>query len=346
ISAFYSGLSHHTLRLGIGYHDEDVHKIINWRNSGPSPSGQPIPPGSPLIELTDTPYAPIPEKRRSNYYGFIQDEWNLASNWQLTTGLRYDYYTQSGSTFNPRLALVWQLDPRLSTKWLYGRAFRVAHLNELYALSSTIQQGNPDLAPEKMATWEWAFDYLLTEKTHLSLNMFTYQWDDIIDAYPLANTAIVMTQNGGEQKGRGFELEARWKLTSKMSLLANYAFQDTKDSAGQEAANAPHHKGYLRSDWLIYPNWYLDAQIIWIADRPRGYGDPRPQIADYTTVDLTLRHKDIRRKHWDLALGVRNLFDEDVREPSPGPNARGVIAIPNDFPLAGRNYFLELRYRF
>jgi outer membrane receptor for ferrienterochelin and colicins len=55
-------------------------------------------------------------------------------------------------------------------------------------------------------------------------------------------------------------------------------------------------------------------------------------------VNLTLRRKNIL-KHWEFALAVRNLFDEDVREPSQP-------SIPNDYPMEGRSLWAELRYTF
>ncbi len=45
-----------------------------------------------------------------------------------------------------------------------------------------------------------------------------------------------------------------------------------------------------------------------------------------------------------MTLSVRNLFNEDVRDPSPYANP--VPSVPNDFPMAGRNVVGELQYRF
>jgi iron complex outermembrane receptor protein len=68
-------------------------------------------------------------------------------------------------------------------------------------------------------------------------------------------------------------------------------------------------------------------------------------LDDTITVDLGLRYK-ARKTPWNIAIGVRNLFDEDMRSPSLGPNANGVINIPDDYPEAGRSYFGEVRYQF
>ncbi len=90
-----------------------------------------------------------------------------------------------------------------------------------------------------------------------------------------------------------------------------------------------------------------------VADRRRIAADPRDDVDDYLTVDLNLRREGLAGK-LDLGLIVRNLFDEDVREPSlyvpgfpqRGTNGRGPTRfIPGDLPQAGFAAFVELRYR-
>lgn len=143
------------------------------------------------------------------------------------------------------------------------------------------------------------------------------------------------------------EFEARWKTSKKSSLLVNYAFvKATDENNNHDAGNYPQHSAYLRTDWLLIPNWSLDAQVNWVGERKRIAGDPRAPLDGYSTVDLTLRRKDIRESNWNFAVSVRNLFDSDAREPSQGPDASNIIYVPNDLPLAGRHYWVELRYHF
>ena len=61
---------------------------------------------------------------------------------------------------------------------------------------------------------------------------------------------------------------------------------------------------------------------------------------------LTLRRKNIN-DHWDVAVSVRNVFDEDVREPSPfDPTAVDGAHIPEDYPMEGRSIYGEVRFHF
>lgn len=347
ISGFYSGLKKHTFRLGTGFYYGDLHDVQWVANNGIDPvTSQMLPPGSPLINFTGTPYTFIKEGTRKNWHLFLQDIWTMTDNWELTAGLRYDHYSDFGSALNPRIALVWQTNAELTTKLLYGQAFRAPSFLEQYGLNNPVAQGNPNLVAEKLEMWELAFVHQSVEKSRLSFNLFYYKWQDAIHFVPELLTDTSTAQNIGSQTGYGFEIEGKWKFGKNVNLLSNYAFQHATDkNTNQDAGNTPHHQLYLRTNWQFLPHWYTNAQINWVAVRKRNFGDARPNIDDYTTVDLTLRRTDFN-KHWDFSVAVRNLFNEDAREPSFGPDSMGIVAIPNDLPLAGRHYFIELRYQF
>ncbi len=348
VSGFYSGFRRHLIRMGLGYHYADLYEVTMQTNNGINPAtGRPIPPGSPPIDLSDTPYVFMQEGARSNWHVFLQDSWNFAAHWELTAGLRYDHYSDFGATTNPRLALVHGITDDMTAKLLYGRAFRAPAFRELYALNNPVSQGNPDLEPETIETWELAFDWRIKENLHLASNLFYYQTKNKILFVPDPGFSSNTARNAGSQKGHGLELEARWKATARLSLLTNYAYQkSTDDTHDADAGNAPTHQIYVRGDWLVRPDWYLNTQVNWVGERNRVYNDPREPLDGYTTVDMTLRYKKNQEKGWNVALGVRNLFDAEAFEPSEGPGPDGRLRIPGDYPLAGRNWFLEARYRF
>ncbi|MCP4702194.1 MAG: TonB-dependent receptor [Gammaproteobacteria bacterium] len=275
------------------------------------------------------------------WHAYLQDIWTITPEWELTAGVRYDDFSNVGSTVNPRLAVVWQTRPNLTGKLLYGRAFRAPSIIELYDPNPVGGQiGNPDAQPETIDWLELAFDHKTAENLHLALNLFTYEWDSLVLAPITAGEALLHADNAGTRKGHGLEFEARWKMTAKSSLLMNYAYQESMDEeADHDAGFAPHHQVYARTDWLFAPDWFLNVQANWVADRERILGDDRPQADDYVALDMTVRRKN-KNSPWNFALGARNLFDEDVREPSPGIN------YPKDFPQAGRSFWAEVRYKF
>ena len=343
MSAFYKGFERHILHAGAGFNYGNLYKTRETKNFGPGViNGTVSPIGGALTDVSDTPFVFLRERDRKNYYLFLQDEWRFANDWELTAGVRYDYYSDFGDTINPRFALVWQTRYELTTKLLYGRAFRAPSFAELGNINNPVVLGNPNLDPETIQTLELAFDYRPVDRLRLGLNLFGYQWDDIIRFVFDPETTTRTAQNTGEQIGYGLELEADWQPTRSFRLLGNYSYQRSIDEATDEdAGNAPHHQVYLRADWEFLLNWHFNPQLNWIIDRDRVAGDNRPDIDDYSLVDLTVRRKNIK-DHWEIAFAVRNLFDSDAREPSPAMP----VLIPDDLPLAGRSFFGEIRFRF
>jgi iron complex outermembrane receptor protein len=104
---------------------------------------------------------------------------------------------------------------------------------------------------------------------------------------------------------------------------------------------APHRRLFGRADWRFAPLWQMGTTINHVADRMREPGDPRPQIPDYTTVDLTLRREKIAGG-WDARAMVTNLFNRDAREPTF--MSVTLYSILSDLPLPGRAFYIQLQY--
>jgi outer membrane receptor for ferrienterochelin and colicins len=337
VSGIYTGLRDHRLRLGAGAKYMEL-EAREYKNFGPGviDGTQPVVSGA-LADLTGTPYVSIPDKPRQLWFVFAQDEWSLARHWDLTTGLRYDYYSDFGATVNPRLALVWETHYDLTSKLLYGRAFRSPTFQELYTQNNPANKGNPNLKPETIQTLELVFDYQPVTDFRTILNLFVYEAEDLIEQ--VAGGDGKTAQNARDQNGSGFEIEINWQVTHTFQVRTNCALQHSEDEqTDTSVANTPQMQFYINPHWAFLPLWSLDGQFKWIGGRERAQGDTRADIDDYALADLTLRRKNIR-KHWDLAVAVRNLLDEDAREPTG-------TAIPDDYPMAGRSWYAEVRYHF
>lgn len=340
LSAVYKGFDNHSIRLGTGYHHANLYKVTETRNFGVDPrTGKPLLTTDVLVDLTDTPYIFLPETSRNSQYLFVQDTWDISEKWQLTTGVRYDRYSDFGNTINPRLAVVWKPNEDWTAKLLYGRAFRAPAFFELYNQNNPVALGNPSLDPETIETTELAFNYNVTKNFNLGVNLFSYQLTDAIRFIP-DSTGNAQAQNSGNKEGEGFELEAEWKVSDKFRLVGNYAFQNSNDDTGMQVANAPKNQAYVRTDWQFIPEWHVNTQINWVGERPRALGDTRSALDNYTMVDLTVYGK--LRNDLSIKASIRNLLDSEAYEPSAGPNYQ----IANDLPLAGRSYYLELEYQF
>jgi iron complex outermembrane receptor protein len=346
VAGNYKGFQDHQLRLGVSYRFSEIYKVIHKSNFGTDPrTQQPVPNTLELTDLSGTSAAFLPTKNRSNWSLFIQDVWKWNENWEVTYGGRYDDYSDFGLTFNPRFALVWKTTPQLTAKLLYGKAFRSPSFQELHQANNPIALGNPNLKPEEIQTYEVAFDYRPNKKWHLGFNVFTYDLTDQIIFIPNQEKSMYYAQNTASQKGSGFVIEGGWQLAEKFILTGSYAFQRATDQDDHKVAYVPKQDIHLRGDWKFLPDWHLNTQLSWISDRERAFNDPRPAIDNYLNVDLAA-HYQRAKSPWKVTIAVRNLFNSDIREPTPGPDETGMIKIPHDLPMAGVNYFAELRYRF
>jgi iron complex outermembrane receptor protein len=337
--ALFDGLSQHLLRFALGYqYTETAYEA--YQNWGPSVlDGSQTEVDGTLTKLTDDPNIFMPNVERRLWYLSAQDEWNFIQDWELTLGARYDHYSDFGGTFNPRAALVWQTRYDLTTKLLYGRAFRAPSFTNMHAQNNPIGLGNPDLDPATLNTLELVFDYRPTVDLRVAVNLFAYEIEGLIEFLPDEGEATTTSQNARDQQGHGLELEGDWQIIDSLRLTSNMAWQNSEDKhTGEPIPNAPRLQAYLSGLWRFTPDWSLNLQWFWIGQRERDQGDTRDDIDNYSITNLTLRRQKLF-EHLDLALALRNLFDEDVREPS-------TAVIPDDYPMKGREVWAELQITF
>ncbi|MEM7304297.1 MAG: TonB-dependent receptor, partial [Pseudomonadota bacterium] len=218
-NTLFTGIEDHAIRFGAGYIHSEIYKVKEVKNFPP--------PGAPgvLVDVSDTPFVFLPERHRDNKFGFVQDVWSLANDWELTAGIRYDDYNDFGDTWNPRAALVWSATHDTTVKFLYGQAFRAPSFAELYNQNNPVVLGNRDLDPEEMETFEVALDTYRFSGFHIGVNVFYYEWDDIIEFVPNPTLGGNQAQNVGKQTGYGGEVEVEWLLSDQLLVTSNYAYQ-------------------------------------------------------------------------------------------------------------------------
>ena len=335
VVSFYRGSSNHNVRIAAGFRLQDL-------EAGETKNFSDLDDDAffgTLIDVSGTQDIFIRDENREHYYISVQDEWAFANDWRFTFGLRYDKFTQFGDSVNPRAALVWSTTHNLTTKVLYGRAFRAPSFSELFADNNPALLGNEDLDPETINTYEVAFDYRPTQRLALRLNLFAYDIKDLVEIEFQSPAS-----NSGEQSGKGFEFELEWDPVENLRVTANYAWQRAEDDENnRDVANAPQEQIYFRAAYDISNSMLGSVVVNHVMDRERPEGDSRSAIDDYTTLDAVLSYQNVYQG-LDIALIGRNLFDVDVREPSSvGPFG---VEIPQDYPMEGRSATIEVTYHF
>ena len=331
----YTGFEQHRLRFEIGYRTINA-ELEEYKNFGPGVlDGSEEFQDSTLTNVTGTPFIYMFNQERNLKFLSLQDEWNIAPDWEFTAGARYDHYSDFGSTFNPRLALVWQTKHNLTTKFLYGSAFRAPSFQELYAVNNPVVLGNDNLSPERIKTYEISFDYRPTFDWKLQFNVFSYRSEKMISW--LSNGDGTNTaQNATSQSGQGFEVESEWRISDAVDFKVGYAWQKSKDVESDDVvADAPAKMLDMRLQWQVSEDTNLHLDSRWILDRSRLAIDTRDGIKNYSSTNLTVSYRISHNMTIDLS--VKNLFDKAYFEPSDGQ-------IVGDYPMEKRAAWVSLNY--
>lgn len=282
---------------------------------------------------------------------YLQDEWQLPWNLNLTTGLRYDHYSDFGDTINPRAALVWNFLENADLKLLYGQAFRAPNFVELYNINNSALIGNPGLKPEKIQTYEASLAWRLNRFLAANLNYFYSTITDQIGWLPSTTAGQpAINANIGKTETQGIELGANGAYGTDLYWKLAYTWQDPRDAtSGRRLPYVPSHR--VSGSINYAPNKYvnLHTDVLWTGSRPRDTGDTRPDVPAFATVDLAVTLKNFYRT-LEIQATVRNIFDQRYRDPdSSGGNvnlARTGPKVPGDFPREGISAFVTASYKF
>jgi len=325
----------HKLRTQVGYEEQEMHvrEKKNFAN-GVLDGSQTVVDGT-LVDVSDTRYAFSPDAGRHFYHASLQDDWHLSNQVQVMFGVRYDEYSDFGSTTNPRASISWQPTSRYLLKAMYGSAFRAPSFFNQFTQNNPVNLGNENLDAETIDTYELSGEVFITPDLSATLNLFSYQAKDLIDFVFDPSLGVSQAQNVEKLDGKGFEVGLSWYATRTLLLDLHHNYVSTEVDSGEKAPDVPAHRTVMSLDWEIMPDWYFSSSAVHVADRERAPSDPRSNIDDYTVVDAKIAYD---FGGVELGLRVENLFDENGEEPSNG-------SIP-DMPIPGRRAWLEARYDF
>lgn len=334
----YTGFKSHNLTTGLGvnqYWATDVNNKLNYL----------ITPGSirqiPFTDVAALGGATLNTRNRTNFYALFQDEWNFTPDFFLTTGFRYDYYSDVEAGFSPRVALVWNVDNNLTTKLLYGRSFRPPSFLE----KNLPLLQNSDIKSETMNTVEFQIENKWSPKLVTSANVYWFELDNLItsvsDSSLTSLTSVspnpVGFTNAGTINGIGLETEGRFALSDQLNLAVNYSHHGVSES--NQTGLLPEHMVKALINWEFSEGWMLGSQLNWVGERKRPANDPRPNLKGYFIAGLTLTNR--IAKHLELTLRANNIFASTAKEPSLNPSL-----LPGDVPVTDQSVLGQVKWSF
>ncbi|MEK7700026.1 MAG: TonB-dependent receptor [Planctomycetota bacterium] len=293
----------------------------------------------PSIEnFSDTlPFTKEATRRTSSFYA--QDIWDITDTINLTLGIRHDRYNDFGEATSPRVGLTWAFIKDASLKVLYGEAFRAPSFLEMFTTNQPAIQGNEDLSPERIKTYEVGLSYKFKRYVTSSVNYFYNDISDLIALRALeSNQNTFRYGNFGDAHVQGIETETKVDISKGNYLFMNYTFQNPEDNHGNDLPSVAQHKGNfgVNVHYWKYINTNLSTFIS--GRRSRDEGDARDDRPAYALLNLSVIGKEFF-KTMEVQGTVFNLLDKDYRDPGP-------VSISDDLPRPERTYFVGLNYKF
>jgi iron complex outermembrane recepter protein len=237
---------------------------------------------------------------------YLQDHIDLAAQWKLLAGVRFDRYdgeiddrnarrtTQDPSATSPRLGLTWLAQPNWSVYASVGRSFRPQTNTDAAGNTLAAETGT---AAEIGSKWQSADGRL---GASVALFDIAKQHRTTYDA-----DGIYLVTVPGTVRNRGAEFEmSGWVLPGWRVALA-YAYLDTDKTITQFARHSGSafvvHEMSLAGAGLVG----LGGGVTHVGERFGDTGEPR--LPGYTVAKLTA--------YWSatpqlrLSLDIDNLFD-------------------------------------
>ncbi|MEE2731070.1 MAG: TonB-dependent receptor [Pseudomonadota bacterium] len=318
----------HKLLVGGALEHQTQYGVELWTNNG----------SGPLIDVSDSMNW-NGDHRRDIVAAFVQDIWDPTDAVRVIAGARYDRYSDFGGTFNPRFSVSWQATERYQWVATYGSAFRAPTFGELYNTNNNSVVGNPDLEPEEIDTVELSLRTKLGHRSYFHVTGFYNKIEDAI--IPTAGSgAVNYSENAGELKVLGVEMEYEARFLSGSSFNVNYTYQDPQNEAlGVRVAEVPLHRANLLLNHRFSRSWKGFLGVLYESSLDREPDDIRSPVPDQASVDLALSWLNVSQ---DLVVtaSVYNLLDEQLVFPARDVNNNGM----SDFPAAGRSFMVEVEY--
>lgn len=281
------------------------------------------------------------ERSSRTWACYIQDEVTLTSALMLNAGVRYDQTSFSGSTTNPRIAVIVNPAAGSTVKLLYGSAFRSPNVYELYyqsPASSPSMISNPDLRPEQIKMYELVFEQYLGTGFRATADGYYYKINDLINQTIDAAGNLVFN-NIEEVDARGLELELEKRWVSGVSGRLSYALQRaTNTRTGDVLTNSPEQLAQLNITVpFVKERFFASLEEQYTSDRKTISGK---SISDIWLTNLTVLARNTARTV-EASVSVYNVFGRDYSNPAP-PNLAPLDTVQQD----GRALRFKVTYAF
>jgi outer membrane receptor for ferrienterochelin and colicins len=275
---------------------------------------------------------------------FVQDEIAFNPKQKLLLGFRYEYNSNHGNIFTPRLAYKYNINANNILRFNAGTGFRVVNLfTEDHAALTGAREVIvvQDLKPEKSYNANINFVKKIFDKGGNLFNVdaslfYTYFTNRIIADYDFNPNQIVYNNLQGSATSRGFTFNLEANFVNGLSILTGATLQNVfkleDDGFGNEIKTDQILTEKWMGTWAVsYPitKWNLSLDYTGNVYGPMrlpllGNLDPRSEFSPVWSIQNLQITKKIKNK-LEVYGGVKNFLNF-----TPGKNDPFLIARTND----------------
>jgi len=281
---------------------------------------------------------------RDNLFALLQNEYDINDSLTSNVGIRYDNFSDFGSSVNPKVSLMYKYSD-FSFRTSYGTAFKAPSFTNMY--SHFTRKGGPitydisgsqSLKPEESKTQEYAVSY---NKDNLDIELVHHRTklDNLINSYTVSSvglTRFVSYKNIDNSSINGTEVSLKYRFDNNFSIKSSIERLDTKDESTGDRLTGSARYTY-NVNFAYENNTY--GLFLDIKKTSDYYGENENRVnenRDYTVANLKMNYN--LNKSTSIFLGVDNIQNNKMPY---NMTSRGT---PND--PGERFYYTGMTYKF
>ncbi|WP_448550315.1 TonB-dependent receptor plug domain-containing protein [Thalassotalea fusca] len=248
----------------------------------------------------------VADKKRYISSTYVQLASQLSDYLSMTLGIRYDGYNDVDNKLNPRVALVYQPNDAHVFKYIYGQAYRVPSLGDLYDEESGLVEGNQSLNPTTLTSTELSYNYI-QPTLFLGVVLFENHIEDLIG---FTSGDIRQLDNIASNDTHGIETELKWTVNEQLRISGHFTHLFRNRSSIDAAADlmpseqlAPGRYGKVSLQYAFTDQWISNLHWSWRSDI-----DILTSRHPLSIVDYTIDYRPNERSQWRLA--INNVLDK------------------------------------
>ena len=256
-----------------------------------------------------------------------------AQNLAFATQVMSPFQTGDASGVNPAIGAFYKATDTGIARATFSQKTRFPTIKDRYSFRLGSAIPNPDLKPERVTHYEVGYADSWRDLAKFNTSVF---YDDIRDLIQLVNNVaspgVGQNLNIGKARYRGFELGGSVTPTTNLEFGANYTYIERENISSPTIllTDVPRHKVFAYGQWRFAESWRLIGSAEYNSDRVSSTNGQRI-AGEFGIANAKLAWTIVRNT--EVEFGVNNILDRNYQ-------------YIEGYPEEGRNYFVNLLYRF